>query len=129
MAKKKELKNKLSEWREVLVSFFLRSGLAIVFFYAATSAYLNPQDWIGFIPQFVRNIIDPTLFLHIHSAAEVILGLWLLSDKKTVYAASISALSIFTIIIFNPGALDIIFRDVAILFAAIALAILSYKNK
>jgi len=52
-----------------------------------------------------------------------------LSDKKTVYAALISALSIFTIIIFNPWALDIIFRDVAILFAAIALAILSYKNK
>jgi len=42
MAKKTEVKNKLSEWREVLVSFFLRSGLAMVFFYAATSAYLNP---------------------------------------------------------------------------------------
>ena len=120
---------KLERDREVLVSFSLRIGLAVVFFYAAIAAFLDPNSWIGFIPLFVRSIIGPLTFLHIHSFAEIVLGLWLLSNKKTFYAAILSALAIVSILIFNVGALDIIFRDVAIFFMAVALSILSYKNR
>ena len=124
----KKQENQLVKDRGVLVSFFLRSGLAIVFFYAATAALLSPDSWVGFIPQFVRNIVDPYLFLKIHFAFEAILGLWLLSNKKIFYAAVIAVLDLLSIIIFNIGALDIVFRDITILFAAIALAVLSYKK-
>ena len=115
--------------REILASFSLRTGLAIVFFYAASSAFLNPTSWQGFIPQFISDVISPGIFLNIHSAAEIILGIWLLSNKKTFYAAAISALFMLAIVVFNVGALDILFRDIAIFFAAIALAVLSYNNK
>ena len=120
--------DKLNKDREILVSFCLRSGLATVFFYAAISAFLDPTSWQGFIPQFVQNIIDPKAFLHLHSAGEIILGLWLLSNKKTFYASVLAALSMLAIVVFNIGALDIIFRDVAILLSAVALAVLSYNR-
>ncbi len=122
-------KNLREKDRYFFTSFFLRVGLAIVFFYASISAFLNPLAWVGFIPLFVKAIIPANIFLYIHSTAELILGLWLLSNKKVFYASLISALALLAIVVFNITALDIIFRDIAILFAALALAALSYKNR
>lgn len=126
---RKSTQNQAGNDNEVLISFFLRAGLAVVFLYAAISALLNPQNWVGFIPQFIGNIIPPLIFLKIHSIAEIILGLWLISNKKVFYAAVLSALSMFAIVVFNTGSLDIVFRDIAILFSAIALAILTYNKR
>ncbi len=124
MVKKKESNNK-----EALVSFFLRAGLSVVFLYASISALLSPEAWSGFIPEFIKAIMPARTFLYLHSLGEIILALWLLSDKQTFYAALISALSMLFIVTFNIGALDIIFRDIAIFFSAIALAILSYRER
>jgi hypothetical protein len=114
--------------REVLVSFFLRAGLAIVFLYAAISAFLNPLAWVGYIPAFVQAIIPAKIFLYVHSIFNMALSLWLLSNRRTFYASVIASLALLSIIAFNYTALDIVFRDVAILFAAIALAILSFNK-
>ncbi|NCN98637.1 hypothetical protein COU62_00290 [Candidatus Pacearchaeota archaeon CG10_big_fil_rev_8_21_14_0_10_35_219] len=116
------------ESKVCLVSFFLRVGLALVFLYAAISSFLSPSSWIGFIPLFLRNLIDANLLLFAFSFYEIILGLWLLSNKTVFYASLLSALTILGIVISNLGALDIVFRDIAILFSAIALMILSYKR-
>ncbi|HLF53905.1 MAG TPA: hypothetical protein VI544_01885 [Candidatus Nanoarchaeia archaeon] len=111
-----------------LVSFILRSGLALVFFYASISAFVNPIAWAGYVPNFIKQIISVNSFLLIHSSAEMILGFWLLSGKKTFYASLASAAAMFSIIAFNLTALDIVFRDVAIMLSAIALAVLHYKG-
>lgn len=124
-----EKNNALKGSRKALVSFFLRIGIAIVFLYASISAFLNPVAWGGFIPPFVKAIISVETFLLFHSILNIVLCLWLLSDKKTFYASIISSIAIFFIVIFNIGSLDILFRDVAIFFAAIALAILSYEKR
>jgi len=100
----------------------------LVFLYAAISSFLSPSSWIGFIPLFLRNLIDANLLLFAFSFYEIILGLWLLSNKTVFYASLLSALTILGIVISNLGALDIVFRDIAILFSAIALMILSYKR-
>ena len=125
MAKKKLS----SEDKEILVSFILRSGLAIVFLYASISATLNPNAWIGFIPQFITKVIPANIFLWIYSSGEFILAAWLLSSKKTFYAAIASVILMLAIIMFNITALDIIFRDIAIMLSSIALAVLSYGEK
>ena len=114
--------------KEYLVKFFLRFGLAIVFLYSAISSFLQPTSWVGFIPNFVTYILPKTMFLHLHEALNLVLAIWLISSKKTYYAASVSSISLFLIIIFNLGALDIIFRDIAILFASLALIISSYEE-
>lgn len=111
-----------------LVSFLLRAGLAIVFFYAAISSLLNPTAWIGFMPGWIRDIVPGNLSLTGFSVFQLVLGTWLLSNKKIFFAAVISALTLLAILFFNTGALDIIFRDVAIFFMSLALAALSYHR-
>lgn len=111
-----------------LVSFFLRSGLAIVFLYAGIASLLAPENWIGFVPGFVRNILLGSIFLVLFSLYEISLGVWLLSNKKIFYASLFSALTMLVIVIMNIFLFDIVFRDIAILFMAIALAILSREK-
>lgn len=112
-----------------LVSFFLRVGLAVVFLYAAISSLLNPLSWIGFFPSWLRAIIPNTILLFLFSSYEIILSLWLFSSWKIFYAAVLAILTLLGIITTNLGALDIIFRDVAILFMAVSLAVIHWEKK
>ena len=109
--------------KKTLVSFFLRVGLTVAFFYAAIASLFFPENWIGFFPGFLKK----SWILLLFSAYELILGFWLLSNKKIFYASIISALTLFFIIAFNLTLLDLIFRDIAIFFMAVALAVLSKK--
>jgi len=115
--------------KERAVSFFLRCGLAIVFLYAGIASLLAPENWIGFVPGFIRDLFPASVFLVLFSIYEISLGLWLLSNKKILSASILSALTVVVIIITNMFLFDIIFRDIAILFMAIALAIISGKEK
>lgn len=111
--------------KEKLASLLLRIGLAFIFIYAAISALVLPDAWIGFYPQWMLNIIPANLLLYSHSFFEILLSLWLISGKKISYAAILAGLWLLGII---SGTLDsflITFRDVAILFSAAALAVLS----
>ena len=111
-----------------LASFFLRISLAVVFLYAGIGSLLNPLSWLGFIPVWLRNIIPPNIFLPIHAVLDIIIGLWLITGRKQFYASLIASLTLFSIVIFNIGVLDVIFRDIAILFSAVALMILHFKE-
>lgn len=106
-----------------LNSFFLRVGLSVVFLYAGIAAFLDPTSWVGFIPPWLRLIISPSFFLPIHATLDIIVGFWLLSGWKQFYAALAASASLLAIVVFNIGALDIIFRDIAILFSAVALMV------
>jgi len=99
----------------------LRWGLAFVFFYAAIASLRHPSDWVGYFPQFVRNLIPENMLLTGFSAFEILLAVWLFSGKKTVWSAGIAALALAGVTISNLGAFDIVFRDVGLLFAALAL--------
>ena len=109
-------------------SFFLRTGLAFVFIYAAVSAFLNPEAWIGFVPAFIGNTITRGYFLFVHEVINMGLGLWLISGEKTFYSAVASCLMLAGIIITNIPSFIITFRDVGLLFAALALAIMNYPR-
>ncbi len=111
-----------------LVSFLLRVGLATVFFYAAIASFLEPENWVGFFPLWMRAILPGTVLLPMFSVYEIALSLWLLSGKRAFEAALLAAATLFAITVTNIGALDIVFRDIAILFAALALAVLHRKN-
>jgi len=110
---------------EKIVSLLLRLGLAFSFIYVAISSFLNPNNWIGFFPSFLVSIIDTNILLTIFSIYEIILGVWLLTNRKIYYASILSAITLFGIIIFNLGALDIIFRDIPILIMAIILILMN----
>lgn len=109
--------------------FILRVGIASVFLYAAVASFLEPQNWIGYLPQFLRNLFPANILLVTFSIYEIILSLWLIWGQKAFYSAILSAATLTGIIIVNLGALDIVFRDIAILFASIALAVLKKDSK
>jgi len=115
--------------RNALVSFFLRSGLAIVFFYAGIASLISPENWVGYIPQFIQNNFSASILLILFSVYEILLGFWLLSDKEIFYASILSTVTMFFIVIFNLSVFDVVFRDIAILFMAISLIIFSKKEK
>lgn len=112
---------------EKLVSFILRAGLAIVFLYAAIASFIEPTSWIGFLPPWISSIMPATTALTLFSIYEIALTFWLFSGKRVYYAAMLSILTMAGIVVFNMASLDIVFRDVAIMFSAIALAVI-HKN-
>ncbi len=120
-----EIKKRGKNW---WVSLSLRIGLAIVFLYPAISAITEPLAWTGFIPPFISSVIDPILFLHIHSAFELLLVIWFLSNWKVKYPAILGGLFTIAIVVTNLGAFSLVFRDVAVIFMCIALAILSWRD-
>jgi len=103
----------------------LRVGLAFVFIFTAVSSYLQPLNWIGFFPEFLRSLIPQNILLSGLSLFELAMGLWLLSGKNVFPAAFISAVSFLGIVLFNLGSIDILFRDIGLFFAALALVFLS----
>lgn len=62
------------------------------------------------------------------SLYELVLAVWILSSKKTFWAASLACFTLVGIIIANFSDVDILFRDIAIIFAAGALAGWTYKK-
>lgn len=109
--------------------FVLRTGIAVVFLYAAIASILEPSSWIGFIPLWLRNLTSPIISTEVllitFSVFQIVLAFWLLSGKRIKVAAIISVVTLTGIVVVNIGILDIVFRDIAIILSAIALALLS----
>lgn len=101
---------------------FLRVGLAIVFMYAAISSFISPNDWMGYLPGFVRDIMPATVVLTIFSVVELALAAWLLSGVRVRFAALFAATMLAGIVVSNISLLPISFRDIGLVFAALALA-------
>jgi len=122
-------KKRAASWNVSTASLFLRVGIGFSFLYAGIAVFLDPNSWIGFVPGFIENLVSKELFLYAHGLFDFLLALWLISGKKTFYASILASLTMSGIVIFNLSSLDILFRDISILFAAIALALLSLKDK
>lgn len=103
-------------------SFLLRIGLAFSFLYAAISAFIDATPWVGFIPPWVGEMIEPTTALYIFGVLEIIVAIWLLWGRKIFWAAGASVALLVCIIVPNLGSFPIIFRDITLLCAALALA-------
>lgn len=109
--------------------YILQIGLAFVLLYAGIAALLKPDDWIGFVPHWVTNFgTSRILALHLHSVAEVVLGVWLLINFKIKWAALLTALDIAAILVFaglDSSVFIVTFRDVGLLLMAIYLFVAS----
>jgi len=114
---------KLNITRAQLSPLLLRIGLAIVFLYAAVNSLMHPEQWVGYLPSFLQKMNDATSLLKVFAILEILLSLWLLSGKFIRYAALIAALMFIGIILAQPGDLTITFRDIGLMFMALALAV------
>ncbi len=114
--------------RGKIVFFLLRLSLAFAFFYAGVGAIMSPGNWIDFLPQFLSYIMPPTTFLLGFGIFEIVLAGWILSGKKLLWSAAIAAAMLGGIVVFNVWAFSVVFRDVSLMFVALALAISTYPT-
>lgn len=107
-----------------LPALALRIGLAIIFSYAAISSFVNPDDWVGYLPSLLTSHFEATLLLKFFSAYELALAAWLLSGVYVRYAAILCIFTLGGIVVSNFSLFAITFRDIALMFAAGALALM-----
>jgi uncharacterized membrane protein YphA (DoxX/SURF4 family) len=99
----------------------LRAGLALMFIYAAISSTTNPNDWIGYLPEVMREHFNAHALLHVFSVWEAVLAIWLLSGQYVKWAALAVAATLGGIVVANFSLFAITFRDMALMLCALAL--------
>jgi uncharacterized protein with PQ loop repeat len=109
--------------RPQLAAWFLRTALIFVFTYAAISAFVTPNAWLGFIPSFVPENMA-RLSLDSFGIIQLALAAWLLSGLYLRLAALTSGIVILALTLTNLSSPVVTFRDVGLALTAFALAIL-----
>jgi len=117
---------------EAVVSLLLRVGVAFSFLYAAVQSFRDPTSWIGFFPVFAQDLAEKTIgleqMLAVFSIVEIAVAIWLLSGWRGLQGGLVAAAMLGGIVATNLGAFDIVFRDVPIVFGALAYAVLSHRR-
>jgi uncharacterized membrane protein YphA (DoxX/SURF4 family) len=108
---------------KVSATLLLRIGLAIIFLYAAIGSLINPQEWVGYLPSVLKDMFPADILLKLFSVYEAALVVWLLSGVYIRYAALLCAATLAGIVVSNFELFAITFRDIALIFAALALAV------
>ncbi|MDB5225172.1 MAG: hypothetical protein JWL87_124 [Candidatus Adlerbacteria bacterium] len=108
----------------------LRVGVAFAFLYPALNALGNPDSWIGYFPPFLLNSGIPSeLLLHGFGALEVGIAVWLLMGRNLFWPAMAATVILVSIVLFNLAQFEILFRDLAIAAASLALAANAWRTR
>ncbi len=105
-----------------LNGWLLRGGLAFVFTYAALSAWIDPDALAGYLPAAVPSSWSTTL-ARVFAAYELVVVIALLTRRYLQAASLVSAATLVVIVVINPTAFGVLFRNVALICAALALAV------
>lgn len=119
---------KFLEDKAGLAAWLLRLGLAFAFLYASIAAFVNPNEWVGYLPAFLTDRMPADVLLKVFSVLELFLAAWLLSGIYLRYAALVAAAALAGVVVANPSLLVVTFRDVSLMAAALALAALDTKS-
>jgi hypothetical protein len=107
----------------------LRWGLAFVFFYAAIVSVANPERWAMYVPSFISLVVAPQSFLVVFSLYELILAGFLFSGKKLFWSSLLAVITFVGIVIVDFSLVGIIFTDIGLAFAALALFDVARNNR
>lgn len=122
------LEEKLAEHREQLPIH----GLGVFILVAGLSKFVIPDFWLGYEPQFIVELLPLTArqLTLAGGGLEALLGLVLLSGRKTFEAASLTAvwLSAITLQVARLGLWDLAIRDLGLVFYAASVALMNYQR-
>ena len=104
--------------------WLLRIGVVGSFLYPPFDALMDPYSWIGYFPAFLTNLVAPhgVLLLHAFGVLEIGIGLWLLLGRSIRIPALVASILLIAIVVCNLPQFQVLFRDVSIALAALALA-------
>jgi len=108
---------------QTIAHILLRVGVAFAFLYAAIDSFLQPYSWIDYIPQAATMVAPAGVLLQLFAALEIVIALWLLSGWQTRYPAWLATVMLLAIVMLNMAEFQLLFRDVSIAAAALALAL------
>jgi len=101
----------------------LRVAIAFAFLYPPIAALSDPYSWIGYFPRFITSLpISSVLILHAFGLLEVVIAFWILSGRRIQVPCIAAAGLLLVIVAFNFGDIGVLFRDIALAVAALALA-------
>lgn len=123
-----ELKEKILEKREELPMI----GLGIFMLTAGISKFFIIQYWTGYEPQILVKALPLTAetMTLLGGVFEALLGLWLLTQKKTFYASSLTTLWLLaiTVQVSRLGLWDLAIRDLGLTLYALSISLMNYRN-
>lgn len=112
-----------------LAHFTLRAGVAFAFLYPPYAALADPYSWLSYFPSFVHAWgINELVLLHAFGVLEVMVALWLLSGWRIRIPAALATAMLLGIVAFNWADFEVLFRDLSIAAAALALAIDAWRK-
>lgn len=107
-----------------MAEWLLRAGLAFSFAYPAVDAWFDPFAWLGYFPASLIAAAGThqLVLLHAFGAFELLLALWVLLGARVRVPALVMAAMLILIVACNLAQMQVLFRDLAIALAAVALA-------
>ena len=118
-----------SDSQTELATWFLRAGLAFVFVYAAVTTLTDPVAASTYFPDLVPADLVIRVLLPSFAVYEIALAAALLTKRFTYAASVLAALTLVGILVANADAFAVLFRNVAIACAALALAVQTKKTR
>lgn len=106
----------------------VRLGLAFVFTYASLAAFAEPDKFEQYIPSALAHPWVAHWCLPVFSTLELVLAAALATGRRLVLASTLAAVTVAGITLSNPSHFDVLFRNVAIVCAALSLAIRSRER-
>lgn len=100
--------------------WILRVAISFSVLWAGVRGIMNPTDWVGFVPDFISNFIDPEIFLIAHGFVWILVAAGLIAGFWRPFLSFVAFSGLTAILIFN-GINDITFRDVGLALAALIL--------
>ncbi len=122
--------------KKIHAEFPLRVGLGFMYLYSSYDIFYHTQNWKGYIPEWFFHLVVPVmsidLYLKIQAVGEFAIGLlffaWFLGKWGVRVAAILSSVEMAAILLM-VGIDNIIFRDLGLLGASLALLIISFQER
>ena len=113
-----------------LLTILLRVGVAFSFLYVAIYSLIAPELYLKYLPSFLRySAASDQAVLFAFNISELIVSVWLLSGYRIIIPALISLVMLLAITLFNLPLFNVLFRNVSIMFASLALAVIGYHEE
>lgn len=111
-----------------VVSVLLRIGVAFAFLYPPISALFDPYSWLGYFPSWMFGYVPDEVLLHGFGLLEVAIALWILSGWRIFWPSVAACALLIAIVVIDFYNFEVLFRDVSIACAALALALMSRRQ-
>jgi hypothetical protein len=110
-------------------SLILRLGVAFAFLYPPIDALFDPVSWFGYFPGYLQHLAPEPVLLHGFGLIEVLIALWILSNKKIFWPSAAAAAILLVIVVSDFADFQVVFRDLSIAAAALALAADAWRKR